>query len=406
LQETHVIKKREYKWEKLWDGKKIFSNGTSKSKGVAILLPKLLNYNILGEHLDPGGRYIGLKIEIDGKIFGLINGYAPTSDRLEEQLVWLEAIITILEDFGDTSIILGGDINDGLTSLDKFIGRERWKESRYVLGWKEACQEYQLVDIWRILNPLAHKHTWKQGTNKKNLRRSRLDFWLISSGLMYSVDNTLILPGYGSDHSLITLSLYKQESIKQGPSFWKFNVSLLKDKVYIDKTLQSIVELKIKYGDIGDKGLKWDVIKMELRSGAISYSKFLAKSKRDRMKELMTKQVELEEELSKNPTDEIIGQASQIKEEIESINAEKARGAMLRSKAEWVEFGEKNSSYFLKLENRNKQVKNISMLLDDNDDEITGQNDILEAELKYYKSLYTHQLTNKVTIGRMKKTSS
>jgi hypothetical protein len=164
---------------------------------------------------------------------------------------------------------------------------------------------------------------------------------------------------------------------------------LLKDKVYTDKTSQSITELKQKYGEIRDKGLKWDVIKMELRLGAISYSKFFAKSKRDKMKELMTKQVELEGELSKNPSDEIIGQAGQVKEEIESINAEKARGAMLRSKADWVEFGEKSSSYFLKLENRNRKVKNISLLLNDNDEEITGQNEILEEELKYYKSLYS-----------------
>ena len=141
-------------------------------------------------------------------------------------MTWLDSITEILEDLGDTNIIFGGDINDGLTSLDKFIGREVWKESRYVLGWKEACQEFQMVDMWRILNPLAHKHTWKQGTTKKNLRRSRLDCWLISSGLMYNVVNTSIQPGYGSDHSLITISMFKQESIKQGPSFWKFNTSL------------------------------------------------------------------------------------------------------------------------------------------------------------------------------------
>jgi hypothetical protein len=74
-----------------------------------------------------------------------------------------------------------------------------------------------------------------------------------------------IQPGYGSDHCLITLALYKQDNIKQGPSFWKFNVSLLRDSIYTDKALEDIKALKIKYGDIRDKGLKWDVIKMELR---------------------------------------------------------------------------------------------------------------------------------------------
>jgi hypothetical protein len=164
---------------------------------------------------------------------------------------------------------------------------------------------------------------------------------------------------------------------------------LLRDKVYINKTKESINELKVKYGDIRDKGLKWDVIKMELRSGAISYSKFLAKNKRNIVKELMEKQIKLENEIASNPSDEILTQAGLVKEELEQINAEKARGAMMRSKADWVEFGEKNTSYFLKLESRNKQVKNITMLIDDKENEINGQKDILQEELNFYKNLYT-----------------
>jgi exonuclease III len=102
LQETHVTKAKEGKWGEIWDGKRIFANGTSKSRGVAILLPKNLDYKILEEMLDTNGRYIALKIEIEGELFGLINGYAPTSDKLEEQMVWLEKITSILEKLGDT----------------------------------------------------------------------------------------------------------------------------------------------------------------------------------------------------------------------------------------------------------------------------------------------------------------
>ena len=389
LQETHVTKAKEGKWEEIWDGKRIFANGTSKSRGVAILLPKSLDYNILEETLDINGRYIALRIEIEGELYGLINGYAPTSDKLEEQMVWLEKITNILENLGDTKIIFGGDINDGLTILDKFIGRNPWKQSKYVLGWKQLCREYQMTDIWRILNPHEHKYTWKQGTKKSNLRRSRLDFWLISAGLIYGVDKVLIQPGYGSDHSLITLSLFKQNKLKQGPSFWKFNTSLLRDKVYTDKALKDIIALKVKHSDIGDKGLKWDVIKMELRSEAISYSKYLAKHKRDLLKEMLSEQVVIEENMANDPSDEVINRSITLKEEIEKINSEKARGVMLRSKADWVEVGEKSTSFFLKLENRNRQVKNISMLINEGGDEIKGQDEILKEELRFYQSLYT-----------------
>jgi exonuclease III len=262
IQETHVTKNKESWWSKDWPGKKLFSNGTSRSRGVATLLPKNLEYILHKEILDPNGRFVALKLEIDGTMYGLINGYAPTSDHLPEQLDWLRQITEVLEDFGDTQIIVGGDINDGLTKMDKFVGRDQWKPSEYVLGWHELCSELQLADIWRILNPNARRYTWKQGKDRNNLRRSRLDFWIISTSLMYSVDETDIAPGYGTDHSLISLSLFKQKELDQGPSFWKFNTSLLRDKVYTDKTTKLIQELKANYNLMNDKGLKWDMVKM------------------------------------------------------------------------------------------------------------------------------------------------
>jgi exonuclease III len=389
LQETHMTKNREWRWNKLWPGTKIFSNGTSRSRGVAILLPKSLDYEILESILDPNGRYIALKIVVQDTTYGLINGYAPTADRLPEQMIWQQEIMKILENLGDAKIIMGGDLNDGLTPLDKFQNRETWTPSEYVEGWRQACAEYQLVDIWRILNPREHKYTWKQGTKKNNLRRSRLDFWIISTGLMYSVNKVSIEPGYGSDHSLIKLSLFKQEVTKQGPSFWKWNTSLLRDKIYTTKTTETINNLKEKYNYVRDKGLKWDLIKMELRRDALSYSKFLAKNKRDNFQTLITKQKDLEDSIANNPTDQILEQADTIKEEIEAYNKEKAMGAKMRSKADWIEHGEKSSKYFLTLENKNRQVKNITMLITDENRIIKEQDEILQEELRYYKLLYT-----------------
>ena len=54
LQETHVTKDKEPKWEKIWDGEMKFANGTSNSRGVAILLPKHLEYEIMDIKRDPG----------------------------------------------------------------------------------------------------------------------------------------------------------------------------------------------------------------------------------------------------------------------------------------------------------------------------------------------------------------
>ena len=48
LQETHCTDKMENLWKADWNNDKIyFSNGSSGSKGVAIILPKTMNYKLV-----------------------------------------------------------------------------------------------------------------------------------------------------------------------------------------------------------------------------------------------------------------------------------------------------------------------------------------------------------------------
>ena len=51
---------------------------------------------------------------------------------------------------------------------------------------------------------------------------------------------------------------------------------------------------------------------------------------------------------------------------LKRITEQKVKGAIIRSKARWVEYGEKNTRYFLNLEKRRGEKKNINKLkLDD-----------------------------------------
>jgi hypothetical protein len=81
---------------------------------------------------------------------------------------------------------------------------------------------------------------------------------------MYNLENVDINDSIRSDHSLITINFYKSETPKRGPSFWKFNADLLKDKKYVTEINNQITKAIEKYQDIDDKGLKWDLIKMEI----------------------------------------------------------------------------------------------------------------------------------------------
>ena len=99
----------------------------------------------------------------------------------------------------------------------------------------------------------------------------------------------------------------------------------------------------------------------------------------------------LEKQISTNPTDESLAKYNESKRYIEEHNNEKANGAILRSKINWVEYGEKNSKFFLNLEKRNYNIKCITKLIKNTDDEqeISNPEYILKYEEDYYKTLYS-----------------
>ena len=55
-----------------------------------------------------------------------------------------------------------------------------------------------------------------------------------------------------------------------GPDFWKFNNSLLMDKCYAEMITKQTPEFIGKYCNLNDKGLFWEMIKMEIRTLTIS----------------------------------------------------------------------------------------------------------------------------------------
>jgi hypothetical protein len=104
---------------------------------------------------------------------------------------------------------------------------------------------------------------------------------------------------------------------------------------------------------------------MEIRSSTIYLSKNKAKETRDKIKQAMILAYKLEKEINKQPTNDILKQYLENKLYIEQYNKERANGALLRSKINWAEFGERNSKFFLNLEKRNYNMKCITKLIDE-----------------------------------------
>ena len=103
----------------------------------------------------------------------------------------------------------------------------------------------------------------------------------------------------------------------------------------------------------------------------------------------------LEATLSANPSQINKDNYTKLKSELEKVEKKKTMGAIIRSKAADVEYNEKASSYFLKLEKRNSAKKHIKCLELENGHEITDPSEILLEEMKFYKKLYSNITSDK-----------
>ena len=165
------------------------------------------------------------------------------------------------------------------------LARTHYKSLEVINNFSENLD---LVDVWRALNPNSLRYTWRQ---RKPEIHCRLDFFLISQCTLCNTINADILPGYKTDHSMITLHI-SLHSNTRGRGFWKLNTSFLSDKNYVDQIKSVIVKTKEEYekDDTVDPNLLWEMIKMKVREASMKYG---ATKKRN----LGSKQIEVEKKI-------------------------------------------------------------------------------------------------------------
>ena len=303
------------------------------------MCPTNIEHEIVNISRDANGRFLILEVRLNGNTYVLCNIYAPNQEHgynQDRQLAFFEEVRNKLEFYKDStaSLIMGGDFNTYLIpTLDKHysqIESAYATKTSFAIELLRVCDEYNLLDCWRTLNPDVRRYTWRQSNP---VRQSRIDYWLITSPLLNMIDLCDIQPSYKSDHSLITLDLRIGPNAERGPGIWKFNVSLLKDTKYVEQLNTCIVELKTIYAGLEDKALKWEIIKCELRRETISYCKSESKKRKELILSLSKDVTKLEKHLADNPNADIMQEYQVTKHELDSLITHKAEGAALHAKA-------------------------------------------------------------------------
>ena len=281
----------------------VIFNGSHHSKGTLVLIKQGLDFEQKSVLCDPNGRFIILEAVVQDTPVLFVNIYAP--NKIHEQEAFFKKIESQLDRFDFDPkckiIIAGGDFNIFFDdSLDCLGGNPKIKQKSVDIV-KDIMLANELTDVWRMRHPGKKRFTWRQPNS--TIQR-RLDFWLISNSCQEDIFSTDIIPAIKTDHSAITLIFKQVADHKPGPSYWKFNSSLVDDSKYIDFIKSSYPMWLVEYKDITSKRLLWDIIKYRIRKETISFSKRKAKERRDELSALEREVKRWQDLCDESPTPE------------------------------------------------------------------------------------------------------
>ena len=343
---------------------------------------------------DSEGRLLIVKVIIDEDCFFVTNIYAPTDYR--DQDCFIRLLSEQLISNTDTSkVVISGDWNTTLNPIDK-RGGQPWKVTNYRNSLINLMEELNLIDIYRQFNPTKKYFTYE--SKPLNLK-SRIDFFLISRPLSCCVKNTEIRTSIAPDHKSIFLNSEIKNEFARGPGLWKFNNTLLEDENYKELIEFYYPQILVKYREITDKQLLWELIKMELRAKTIKYSKEKRSKLRNEEKALQEELQELDGKICNNDAfdQETLEKYEAAKDKLKRIHDTRGKEAIFRSKTKWFEQGEKPTKYFFNLEKNNYEKKLIREVKSENDEVISNFVQVNKEIENFYSKMYTSKITGNNT---------
>ena len=405
LTDVHADLHSQSNFSKDWNNSCIFSSYSSESRGVAILFGEDIEYKVLEVDRDNVGNLLMVKLMIipDFTLW-LITLYGPNRDEPD----FYENLKMKLSEKENLPLIICGDWNLVQNfKLDTF-GYQRENN----LKAKKIVSEMQLLldleDVWRINHEKSRKYTWFSSKTPRQM--ARLDFFLTTPDIHSKLKNSAIIPGYRTDHSALTLELQLNNTIR-GKGFWKFNTSLLREVDYVNSVKQEIKTTLGLYSendgfneDCGnnftvDYQTLFELLKLNIRGQTIAFSSKKAKDRRREVLNLEHKILALENSLSQvGQEDDILkvtnlyNELHLVKSRLVTLHEPEVKAAILRSKAQCYEEGEKATKFFLNLEKRNYINKTIHRLNVDGQI-ITDPKEILLAQKNFYKRIYSSKAT-------------
>ena len=376
LQETHSSQDKEVIWNSEWGNKCYYSHGESNARGVMTLLQKGTNLKVVNIVSDEEGRLLILEINQEGNIFVIANIYGPNRDSV----LLFNNLSGKLEHMSEHKIIIG-DFNTTLQDIDRY-GKQKEIKHNAQQAIKQLIEDYLLEDVWRSRNEQTLHFSWNR--RKPHRQASRIDYALVSRGLLGFTQNATYIPAANTDHRAFFMAIdfqYKQ----RGKGYWKLNCSMLQNIHFVNK-INTVIEDIINQHIRAHPCTVWENIKANVAKEAKNFCKKEKTEKKLIMSQLLEAIDDIEwreDDLTEQEENILL----QSKAELETLTDEYAKQTIFRSKVRWIEQGEKSTKYFFNLEKSRYNAKTCQVLLHESE-MISDDTKILELQKTFYQNLY------------------
>lgn len=278
LQETHLKPSDHTRLRKRWVGQVYHSSFQSRSRGVAILIHKSVNFTCSDFSSDPNGRYVLVSGKLNGIQVALLNVYGPNWDDSG----FFRSVFSSIPDQSRYHLILGGDFNCWLNpSLDRSSTKTTVLSSSAKMI-RSAMDEFSLTDPWRFHNPSNKIYSFFSHVHHTF---TRIDYFLIDNRLIPSVLSCSYDAIVISDHAPVLMDLQIKGCDDARPS-WRLNTALLSNEdfgTFISQQINFFLETNRTPGI--SSSLLWETLKAYLRGEIISYCAHEGRARRRKLTE-------------------------------------------------------------------------------------------------------------------------
>ena len=290
LQETHSESNAEtLEWMREgagpgrpWRGVGFWHHGTSRSRGVAVLLKEgfpALQQGHLGPsvtHTDHGGRLIRVEWGAALQPIAVVSVYAPVTSGPRRLFFGPEGRLQAALHAGSGTtchLLVGGDFNCVLEGRDIINPTNQGSEGRLAgsMELHALLAASGLCDAWRVRNRFVSEAT-HFATNSPS--GGRIDMWQVSQQLHqlgWVAACQHLHTCHIGDHAGVSLTLQDPAAPARGPGLWRFPTSLLQDDQFTQSLAAHISQTEQGWHPVGPIAAgapaqaKWEDIKAAIR---------------------------------------------------------------------------------------------------------------------------------------------